>query len=74
MPIATIDKIEALIAGVTREQIQQLSPIRRQRLTQALRYIADMADPSQKADPRSGALGQLRDGERAEDCDLPAHK
>jgi hypothetical protein len=74
MPIATIDKVEALIAIISRAEIQQLSPIRRQRLTQALRYLADMADTAKKADPRSGALAQLRDGERAEDGDLTGHK
>jgi hypothetical protein len=69
MPIAALDKIEAMIAGVTRDEIQALSPNRRQRLTQALRYLADLADPSKPADPRSGPLARLRDGERAENCE-----
>jgi hypothetical protein len=71
MPLATI---EALIEGITREQVEAMPPIRRQRLTQALRYLADLADPSRPADPRSGALASLRDGERPEDCTLPGHE
>jgi hypothetical protein len=69
-----IDTLEAMLAGVTRKQIEALSPIRRMRLTQALRYLADIADPSKPADPRSGPLARLRDGERAENCTLPGHE
>ena len=74
MPIAVLSKIEALIAGVTRDEIRAMSPVHRMRLVQALRYLADLADPQKDSDPRAGALARLRDGERAEDCTLPGHE
>jgi hypothetical protein len=64
-----IDTLEALLEGITREQIASWSPVRRMRLTQALRYLADLADPSKPAEPRSGPLARLRAGERAENCE-----
>lgn len=70
----TIATIEALIAGVTREQLEALSPLRRMRLAQMLRHVATLADPSKPANPRAGALARLRDGETAEDCTLPGHE
>jgi hypothetical protein len=65
----TIATIEALLACVSQEQLQVLSPVRRMRLAQILRHVATMADPSKPADPREGALARLRDGERAENCE-----
>jgi hypothetical protein len=45
-----IVKIDALLAGITTADIENLPPVHRQRLAQALRRIADMADPPPKAE------------------------
>jgi hypothetical protein len=74
MPIGALDKIDALVAGVTRAEIEALPPTHRMRLAQALRHVADLADPAKPAGQRSGALARLQDGERAEDCTLPSDK
>ena len=43
--MTSIEKIDALVAGVTRTDIAKMPPAHRQRLAQVLRYIADLADP-----------------------------
>jgi hypothetical protein len=67
MSIALIEQIEALVAAASKDEIQALPPIRRQRLTQALRYLADQIDPAKDSDPRASALAGIQGGERAED-------
>ena len=74
MPIAVLDKIDALVAGVARAEIEAMPPARRQRLAQALRHVADLADPPKPDAPKEGTLARLQSGERAEDCTLPGHE
>jgi hypothetical protein len=49
--LASIEKIDALVAGVTKAEIQRMPPAHRQRLAQVLRYIADLADPPKAEAP-----------------------
>jgi len=49
--LASIEKIDALVAGVTKAEIQRMPPAHRQRLAQVLRYIADLADPPKVHSP-----------------------
>jgi hypothetical protein len=65
--LLAIQKLDAMMSGVTRSEIEQLSPAHRQRLAQVLRHIADLADPPKKPDtPSSGVLCDLDDGYRSE--------
>jgi hypothetical protein len=57
--IPSIEKIDALISGVTRDDIKKMPPAPRQRLAQALRYIADLADPPRSDAPKAGVLAHL---------------
>lgn len=64
-----IHKIDALLSGVTRRDVEHLNPAQRQRLAFVLRAIADLADPPYKASPkpakseaRSGVLYALKAG------------
>jgi hypothetical protein len=60
-----IAKIDALLAGITRADIQALAPVHRFRLACALRRIADIADPRPEPPrPTSGVLADLADGAR----------
>lgn len=64
-PLLLIEKIDALLNGVTRNDVEHLRPAQRQRLAFVLRAIADMADPptSRRATReelrKSGVLSQL---------------
>jgi hypothetical protein len=64
--LTSIEKIDALMAGVTRADIQRMPPTHRQRLAQVLRHVADLADPPKVHSPKAGVLAQLRDGQRGE--------
>ena len=67
--LSPITKVDALLAGMTRADIEKMPPAHRQRLAQALRHIADIADPPPKAaaqTPKGGILGDLGSGARAE--------
>jgi hypothetical protein len=64
--LASIEKIDALVAGVTKDDIQRMPPAHRQRLAQVLRYIADLADPPRVHGPKAGVLAELRDGQRVD--------
>lgn len=65
--LTSIQKIDAMMAGVTRAEIQAMPPAYRQRLAQMLRHIADLADPPKKRElAKSGVLGDLHDGKRAD--------
>jgi len=62
-----IHKIEDILSGVARSDIEKLNPAHRQRLAQALRHIADIADPpATPAEPEPGVLADLRDGQQLE--------
>jgi hypothetical protein len=65
--VAALSKIDALLAGVTRAEIQAMPPAYRQRLAQVLRHIADLADPPERRErPKTGVLADLHDGKRAD--------
>jgi hypothetical protein len=64
--LTSIEKIDALMAGITRADIQRMPPAHRQRLAQVLRHIADLADPPKVHSPKAGVLAELRDGQRVE--------
>ena len=64
MPIAITDKIVALLASVSPEQIANLPPAERRRFADWLRRAAELAEP--RADgPKAGVLAQLRDGRQS---------
>jgi hypothetical protein len=57
------------IDGLTRADIEKMPPANRRRLAQALRHIANIADPPPKRTveiPKAGILGDLRNGAREE--------
>ena len=63
--IATIDKLEALLAGVAKPDLERAPPAQRRRLAQALRHVADLCDPPARTDlPKSAVLATLREGPR----------
>jgi hypothetical protein len=64
--LTSIEKIDALMAGVTRADIERMPPAHRQRLAQVLRHIAHLADPPKVHSPKAGILAELRDGQRVE--------
>jgi hypothetical protein len=45
----SVQAVEALVAGITLNDIERTPPEHRRRLAQALRRIADLADPPEKA-------------------------
>jgi hypothetical protein len=68
--MGVLQTIDALVEGVSRDEIEKMSPVHRRRLAQALRHVADLCDPPALRDsPRSGVLGRLCAGERAEESD-----
>jgi hypothetical protein len=67
MSIAT--KVAALLVAVRRQDVEELSPVERQRLANLCRYVASLAEPQVAqvgAPPRSGVLDDLKSGRRAE--------
>jgi hypothetical protein len=43
--LSPVDKIDGILAGITRADIEKLEPTLAKRLARALRRIADFADP-----------------------------
>lgn len=64
MPVTT--KAVALLTVITPADIAALPPAQRTRLAQICRAVADMAEPATRQVPRSGVLGALKRGVRAE--------
>jgi hypothetical protein len=62
--MTVINKIDALVTGITRADMQALRPAQRQHLAQLLRYVADMADPPKGSSepPKAGFIDELSDG------------
>ena len=60
-----VEKIDALLNGVTRKDVEHLNPAQRRRLAAVLRHIAEMADPKPEP-PKSGVLADLRAGQRGQ--------
>jgi hypothetical protein len=64
MSIAT--KVAALLVAVRRQDVEELSPVERQRLANLCRYVASLAEPATGAPERTGVLLDLKSGRRAE--------
>ena len=62
----TMDKIDGLVAGITKAEIEGMEPALRQRLAKALRRVADLADLPKAEAPKEGLLHDLRDGRGAD--------
>lgn len=64
--LSVLQKVEGLLAGITRSDIERMRPAYRRRFAQALRRVAEIADPQPKPEPpKAGVLARLHDGERA---------
>jgi hypothetical protein len=65
--VTAIERIDALLAGITKADIEAMEPAVRRRLAKALRRLADLADPPAKPEePKAGVLADLKDGQRVE--------
>jgi hypothetical protein len=58
--LTVIDKVDALLTGITKAEIEAMSPDLRRRLALALRRVADLADPP------PGIRQELGDGKRSD--------
>jgi hypothetical protein len=58
MPIGITDRIVALFAGLTREEVDMLPPVRRTQFAQLCRHWANFAEIRPNA-PKSGVLLEL---------------
>jgi hypothetical protein len=65
MPIGITDRIVALFAGLTREEVDMLPPVRRAQFAELCRHWANFAEIRPDA-PRSGVLVELRTRRRDE--------
>jgi hypothetical protein len=66
--VTAIDKVEALLSSISREDLAKLPHEHAMRFARALRRIADAAE-GWECEQLSGPLAQLKAGERAEDSD-----
>lgn len=61
-----IEKIDALLHGVTRRDMDLLKPEQRKRFAALCRHVAEMAEPSTRViAPKAGVLSALSRGDRA---------
>jgi hypothetical protein len=61
------NKIAALLTGLTRNQVEAVSPIARQQLADQCKRIAALSEPSPPAATvKAGVLSRLKDWERSE--------
>lgn len=65
MPVAISDRIIALFAVLTREEVDMLPPAHRERFADLCRYWADFAQIRPDA-PKAGVLVELRTRRRDE--------
>jgi hypothetical protein len=65
MPIGITDRIIALFAGLTREEVDMLPPVRRAQFAELCRHWANFAEIRPSA-PKSGVLVELRARRRDE--------
>ena len=69
--MSVVEKVIALIGGMSAAEVRALPPLKRQLLAMACRRVADVADPPAERfqrptpAPRSGVLAALHMGERA---------
>lgn len=61
-----IQRIAALMEGLTIQDIEATAPALRRRFAQYARYWAEIADPTKPPPPKSGVLGDLGNGDRSE--------
>jgi hypothetical protein len=64
MPVA--DKIAALFAALTREEVDAMPPAQRERFGEMCRHWADFTRVRPANAPKAGVLVELRQGRRAE--------
>ena len=64
--MGTVDMIDGLLAGISKDEISRTPPAHRKRLAQALRRVVDMIDRPQAEPPKEGLLHDLRDGRGAD--------
>ena len=64
--VTVIDKIDALLVGMTRNDIEAMRPELRRRLARALRRVADIADAPKAEAPGAGVLADLKYGQRSD--------
>jgi hypothetical protein len=61
------NKIAALLTGLTRNQVEAMSPVERQQLADQCRRITALADqPPRNGEPKEGLLSNLKDTPRDE--------
>lgn len=65
MPIDLTDKIVALFAALSDDDIDALPPVRRRRLAEQCRRVANRAEADRKQ-PRAGVLADLKRGVRSD--------
>ena len=53
------NKIAALLTGLTRGQVEAMSPVERQTLADQCRRITALADPPRNGEPKEGVLSDL---------------
>jgi hypothetical protein len=64
--MSDLEKVAALLHGITRRDLDAMKPEQRKSLASALRRVADIADPpALPSTPKSGVLCDLYLGERA---------
>jgi hypothetical protein len=61
-----IQRIAALMEGLTIPDVQAAPPAHRRRFAQHARYWAEIADPTKPPAPKSGVLADLSKGKRSE--------
>jgi len=64
--MSIVEKVDALMAGMTKADIERLLPAGRQQLAQELRRVADLADPPTTNRQHAGVLRELGNGQRGE--------
>jgi hypothetical protein len=65
MPIDLTDKIVALFAALSNDDIDALPPVQRRRLAEQCGRVADRAEADARQ-PRAGVLGDLKRGVRSD--------
>jgi hypothetical protein len=67
MPIDLTDKIVALFAALSDNDIDALPPVQRRRLAEQCRRVADRAENDRNGkQPRAGVLADLKRGVRSD--------
>ncbi|HEY1244363.1 MAG TPA: hypothetical protein VGF29_05975 [Hyphomicrobiaceae bacterium] len=59
---AVVDRIIALLGGLTQDQLQRLPPATRERFGALCRHWGNVADQTGATEPKAGVLLDLRSG------------